>query len=490
MKKAIISLSTIFFLTSCALISSSDSISSQSASKVDTDSSYMTSSNSNQISSSNTSNSEINTTSSATSSNFTSISSSSNTSKNDNSEELLADNDFNSLSSWTIYHDNNTKLDVINNGNNTINLNVNNKEASTNWANQILQKGLILKENFTYSISFKITSTINRDIQFLIQQDTNYDPTPLSKIISLTANQECTINTSVLIPLTSSYLYGFMLGNVNGTTSLDHTISISDVSLKGYKEEIKSSNGLDGTYDAAPTTKHGLNLAWSDEFNGTSLDETKWSNDIGTGAGGWGNNEQQYYTARKENCSVSNGSLKITALKESYNGSSYTSAKIISKGKYQTKYGYIETRMALPSMSGIWPAFWMLGANINQTPWPYCGEIDIMEAINYNSNFFSTLHWNEGTSENHQYKSSETIDVGDRTEYHTYGFLWTENEMKFYSDDTLYYVFSLQNNDSLNCFKKDFYFIFNVAVGGNLPGFNIGNDFPMTMSVDYIRVFQ
>lgn len=284
MKKAIISLSTIFFLTSCALISSSDSISSQSTSKVDTDSSYMTSSNSSQISSSNTNNSEINTTSSATSSNFTSISSSSNTSKNDNSEELLADKDFNSLSSWTIYHDNNTKLDVINNGNNTINLNVNNKEASTNWANQILQKGLILKENFTYSISFKITSTINRDIQFLIQQDTNYDPTPLSKIISLTANQECTINTSVLIPLTSSYLYGFMLGNVNGTTSLDHTISISDVSLKGYKEEIKSSNGLDGTYDAAPTIKHGLNLAWSDEFNGTSLDETKWSNDIGTGS--------------------------------------------------------------------------------------------------------------------------------------------------------------------------------------------------------------
>lgn len=402
-----------------------------------------------------------------------------------NNLELLLNNDFNSLSSWTIYHDGETKLDVVEHGNNVIKLNVNNNSATNNWSNQILQNGIILKENYTYEISFTIVSSIDRSIQFLIQQDTNYDPIPLNKSISLTANKESTINTTVDISFTSTYLYGFMLGNVNGTSVLDHIITISNVSLKGYKEKNNSSYGLDGTYDSAPSTKYDLKLAWSDEFNGTSLDQTKWTNDIGTGDWGWGNNEQQYYTSRNDNCSVSNGSLKITALKESYNGSSYTSAKIISKGKYQTKYGYIEARLALPIMSGIWPAFWMLGANIDSTPWPYCGEIDIMEAINYNFCFFSTLHWNEGTE--HAYQGSSSIDVGDRTEYHTYGFLWTENEMKFYHDDILHYVFDTSGK---SCFNKDFYFILNVAVGGNLPGFNIGNNFPMTMSVDYVRVYQ
>ncbi len=400
-------------------------------------------------------------------------------------EELLVNNDFNSLASWTIFHESKQKLDVISNGNKVIKLNVNNSGAENNWSNQILQNGIILKENYKYSISFAVTSSINRDIQFLIQQDTSYDPTPVNKTITLTANEECVINTEVLISYTSTYLYGFMLGNVNGTTDSDHTITISNVSLKGYKEKSNSSIDLDGTYDDPPKTKYDLALAWSDEFNGTSLDQSKWSYDIGTGDWGWGNNEQQYYTSRQENCSVSNGSLKITALKEKYNGSSYTSAKIISKGKYQTKYGYLEARLALPAMAGIWPAFWMLGANVDSTPWPYCGEIDIMEAINYNSCFFSTLHWNEGKE--HAFHGSSSIDVGNRTEYHTYGFLWTEKEMRFYHDDILHYIFDTTGKD---CFNKDFYFILNVAVGGNLPGFNIGNNFPMTMSVDYVRVYQ
>lgn len=405
-------------------------------------------------------------------------------------QELLIDRDFNSLSSWIIYKDDGKKLDVLNHGNGTLTLNVNNNGATTHWSNQVLQNGIILKANYTYKISFTISSSITRDIQFLIQQDTDYDPIPLNNIISLSANEVKEFNASVTIPSTSTYLYGFMLGNINGTHSYDHTITISNVSLIGYKEKVNSSTGLDGTYDDAPATKYDLDLAWSDEFNGNSLDRSKWSNDIGTGSWGWGNNEQQYYTAREENCSVSNGSLKITALKEQYSGSSYTSAKIISKGKYQTKYGYIEARLALPSMLGIWPAFWMLGANIDSNPWPHCGEIDIMEAINYNSHIYSTLHWNQGTSTSHASSGTGAIDVGDRTEYHTYGFLWTENEMRFYHDDILHYVFDMTTNSSLNCFKKDFYFIFNVAVGGNWPGFDIGNNFPMTMSVDYLRVYQ
>lgn len=257
-----------------------------------------------------------------------------------------------------------------------------------------------------------------------------------------------------------------MLGNVNGSISYDHTITISNVSLTGKKVVDKPSTGLDGNDDIVQT-KHGKNLAWHDEFNGTSLDTSIWNYDIGTGSWGWGNNEQQYYTNRSENIYVSDGSLKITALKENYGDKQYTSARINTKGKYETKYGYIEARIALPSMSGIWPAFWMLGANIDSNSWPYCGEIDIMEAINKNNVFYSTLHWNNGSSYSPDYDGTKVgIDVGDRTEYHTYGFLWSEDEMIFYHDDVMHYVFSLKENSNLSCFNKNFYFLFNVAVGG------------------------
>lgn len=114
-----------------------------------------------------------------------------------------------------------------------------------------------------------------------------------------------------------------------------------------------------------------------------------------------------------------------------------------------------------------------------------------MEAINKNNVFYSTLHWNNGSSYSPDYDGTKVgIDVGDRTEYHTYGFLWSEDEMIFYHDDVMHYVFSLKENSNLSCFNKNFYFLFNVAVGGEWPGYTIGDNFPMTMSVDYLRVYQ
>lgn len=228
----------------------------------------------------------------------------------------------------------------------------------------MLQNQINLVEGNTYNYSFEIKSSCNRSIQFLIQQDTNYDPIPVNNTYSLSANETLKVSSSVTIDYTSTYLFGFMLGNVNGSISYDHTITISNVSLTGKKVVDKPSTGLDGNDDIVQT-KHGKNLAWHDEFNGTSLDTSIWNYDIGTGSWGWGNNEQQYYTNRSENIYVSDGSLKITALKENYGDKQYTSARINTKGKYETKYGYIEARIALPSMSGIWPAFWMLGANID-----------------------------------------------------------------------------------------------------------------------------
>jgi beta-glucanase (GH16 family) len=113
---------------------------------------------------------------------------------------------------------------------------------------------------------------------------------------------------------------------------------------------------------AAPTTSS--QLVWSDEFNGSSLDTSKWGYEIGTGASGWGNNELQYYTNRTDNAYVSGGALHIRAKRESYGGKNYTSARLNTNGKFTFKYGYVEARLALPSSQGIWPAFWMLGANI------------------------------------------------------------------------------------------------------------------------------
>ena len=146
------------------------------------------------------------------------------------------------------------------------------------------------------------------------------------------------------------------------------------------------------TVSASPTT--GSKLVWSDEFNGNSIDTSKWGFEIGTGSNGWGNNEQQYYTNRSDNAYVADGALHIRAKKESYGGRNYTSARLNTNGKFTFTYGYVEARLALPSNQGIWPAFWMLGANIGSVGWPSCGEIDIMEAINAENKTYGTCHWN------------------------------------------------------------------------------------------------
>jgi Beta-glucanase/Beta-glucan synthetase len=125
----------------------------------------------------------------------------------------------------------------------------------------------------------------------------------------------------------------------------------------------------------------------------TQVDTSKWTFEIGTGSSGWGNNEKEYYTGRKENAYVQDGILHIRANKEDYEGSGYTSARMITKGKFTFTYGTVEARIALPVGKGIWPAFWMLGENIDKVSWPACGEIDIIEAINDESIVYGTHHW-------------------------------------------------------------------------------------------------
>lgn len=405
-------------------------------------------------------------------------------------QELLLATDFSSLDKWNIYPTGDD-MKVVSHGNGKLELLVTNASASEYWSNQVLQNNLNLAEDNIYDISFNIKSSVERDIRFMIQS-MDYEVVAYQQDIHLVADQEYSFSVNTTITLTTSYLYGFMLGDINGVISSSHTITISNPSLQGKPSSQTNSVALDGTYDAPSNTHGDKTLVWNEEFNGTSLDSSKWSYEIGQGNWGWGNNEQQYYTNRSDNLEVSNGSLKIIAKKENYERAKYTSARIITRGKYSFKYGYIEARLAAPSLNGIWPAFWMLGDTFTTKGWPYCGEIDLMEAINNNNTVYSTLHWNQGSTSG-DYKPIDRGDhciIDDRTNFHIYGYEWDSESFKAYVDNRLFFHIVFKDDAGKDCFKEKFYFLLNVAVGGEWPGYNIGNTFPQYMSVDYIRVYQ
>ena len=233
---------------------------------------------------------------------------------------------------------------------------------------------------------------------------------------------------------------------------------------------------------------------WSDEFDGDAIDTSKWSFEIGTGASGWGNNEWEYYTDRKENAYIKDGVLHIRAQKEDYKGSKYTSARMITKDKFSFTYGTVEARIALPTGKGIWPAFWMLGQNIDKVSWPACGEIDIIEAINDENIVYGTHHWqyngnhaSYGNNTKDYYGTSKELDI---TQFHTYKMVWNEKLIAMYVDDFKYQEIDIEKaKDGLEAFHKPQFFILNVAVAGNWPGFEVDDSqFPNEMLVDYIRV--
>lgn len=228
-------------------------------------------------------------------------------------------------------------------------------------------------------------------------------------------------------------------------------------------------------------------LVWSDEFNGNSLDTNTWNYEIGTGSWGWGNNEQQYYTDR--NIRVSNGTMKITAKREDYGRMKYTSSRITTKNKKNFKYGKIEAKIKMPKFKGVWPAFWMLGANQDSVGWPKCGEIDIMEAINDENLVYGTLHWFNDPGNNNA-DSGSSVAVADRTEYHVYGVEWTADKLRWYVDGKVYRTMDV-SNDSFSEVRKEYFVIFNMAIGGQWPGYDIDETaFPATMEVDWVRAYK
>jgi beta-glucanase (GH16 family) len=240
-----------------------------------------------------------------------------------------------------------------------------------------------------------------------------------------------------------------------------------------------------------PESYAGMTLAWQDEFSGDVLNTADWTYE--TGAGGWGNNELQYY--RSENTTIADGYLTITAKQESFSGSEYTSSRLITKGKKSFEYGRIDIRAMLPEGQGLWPALWMLGANFNSVGWPACGEIDIMEMVGGSGRektVHGTLHWdNNGAHACTCDKPGYSLSSGTFADkFHVFSMIWTPTKITWYVDD-------VKSNEiditpaALSEFHDPFFFIFNVAVGGNWPGApNSGTVFPQKMVVDYVRVFQ
>lgn len=234
-------------------------------------------------------------------------------------------------------------------------------------------------------------------------------------------------------------------------------------------------------------------LVMQDEFNVDGQPNANlWGYNIGRGQNGWGNNELQFYTDRAKNVTVKDGNLVITADRESFSGAQYTSARILTKGKFDQTYGRFEARMQLPWGQGIWPAFWMLGADIDTNAWPNCGEIDIMELRGQNPTvLIGTVH-GPGYSGGQAISKSYTLK-NDRfdTGFHIFGVEWGPDYINFYVDNVLYNQIKPSDLPGPWVFNKPFFIIMNIAVGGNFVGSpNDQTVFPQTMLVDYVRVYK
>ena len=313
--------------------------------------------------------------------------------------------------------------------------------------------------------------------------------TPSNLSVTAVVNTDSSGNVSFTATATNALTYDFDFGdNVKQEAqtgilthkypiSGDYTVTVTAISASG--QTIYKSIQV--------TVAVALKLVWSDEFDKPgSPDPTNWGFDLGTGSGGWGNNELENYTSRQANAIVSNGNLTIFAIRESYNGSNFTSARMISNNLYSFQYGKIEVRAKLPVATGTWPAIWMLGNNIASAGWPACGEIDIMEQSGTNKSLiYGTLHY---PTEANQYGDGATVSItGANTAFHTYSALWAPTSITLFVDGVSYY--QLPNRAGLP-FNQKFFVILNVAMGGNFGG-SVDTSFTTdSMVVDYVRVYQ
>ena len=264
----------------------------------------------------------------------------------------------------------------------------------------------------------------------------------------------------------------------------------------------------------SPSAPKNFTLVWSDEFNGpngSAPDPKKWTYDLG--GDGWGNNELETYTDRRENSHIENGNLVITLRKETYEGGDhiereYTSARLKTLGLFSQAFGRFEARIKIPAGQGIWPAFWMLGDNIKAAGWPKCGEIDIMENIGKEpGKVHGSIHGplSNGTATDLTAPAELASGKDFSDAFHVYAVEWEPAEIRFYVDSTQYATFTPQTPITIPgaapavgpaeaagawVFDHPYFLLLNVAVGGDWPGPpDASSTYPQTMLIDYVRVY-
>ena len=248
---------------------------------------------------------------------------------------------------------------------------------------------------------------------------------------------------------------------------------------------------------ASAPSRPGWELTWSDEFNsGSAPDQAKWK--FAIGGDGWGNKELEYYTSRRQNARINLGNLEIIARNEKYTGKgvvrNYTSARLITAGKFEQAYGRFEARIKIPYGQGVWPAFWLLGADDKEAGWPTCGEIDIVENIGREpGTVHGTIH-GPGYSGANGIGGLYALPTGRfADDFHVYAVEWEPNEIRFYMDDHLYTTRKPSDlpQGTKWVYDHPFYVLLNFAVGGEWPGNpDATTKFPQTMFVDYVRIYK
>lgn len=363
--------------------------------------------------------------------------------------------------------------------------------------NIVVNDSQIIEQNNDHTITFDVR------LSEVPQQDISFDYETVNgtaeggkDFVSTTATFDIpagTRNSSFTIPVLADELneldetFGLLLSNpkngfITQTTVnakiIDNDVAVIDENSAGYETE---------------GTQFGYDLVYHEEFADGTIPVENFNFEIGDGCPnlcGWGNSELQEYSDSPENVYIENGNLVIKAIEE--NPNQYTSTRITTKGKQEFKFGRIDIRAKLPEGQGIWPALWMLGANIDELGWPACGEIDIMEYLGHETNIVhGTAHWGAQGG-------GSTFLTGSKSggpfnqQFHVYTLLWENNELNWYVDEDKFHTLTPGNlTNQAWRFNEPFFFVFNVAVGGLWPGNpDETTQFPQTMEIDYIRVFQ
>jgi beta-glucanase (GH16 family) len=273
--------------------------------------------------------------------------------------------------------------------------------------------------------------------------------------------------------------------NIVNATMFNNEVAIKIIDDDGY-QAMEDTDGF-----ITPDNYPSMELVWSDEFNDTQLNIENWTHQLGDGCPdlcGWGNGELQLYS--EDNTELRDGKLVITA--KNPMGNIYSSSRLNTKGKQEFKYGRIDIRAKLPYGRGIWPALWMLGSSIDDEPWPVSGEIDIAELVGHQAGtVHGTAHYDR---DGHQERGTGwPLNAPEKyaDKYHVFTILWQEDQIEWFVDYNKYFTLKADEVGFNNPFNEPFFFLANIAVGGQWPGDpDDTTPFPQIMEIDYMRVFQ